>query len=98
MSTERENLMMTRKDGLKWYQSTLDETPNVYRGFCQECGSSLFWDARGKKTISVAAGALDPPTHLKTTRHVWVDQKGDYYEITDDFPQHEGKFDRVDGE
>jgi hypothetical protein len=69
----------------------------VYRGFCRECGSSLFWDPRGKKNISIAAGALDLPTHLKTTRHVWVSQKGDYYEITDNLPQHEEKFARADG-
>ncbi len=97
-STQRENLVMTCEDGLKWYRSTQDETSNVHRGFCKECGSSLFWDPRGKKNISIAAGALDPPTHLKTTRHVWVDQKGDYYEITDALPQHKEKFARADGE
>ncbi len=97
-STDRENLIMTQESGLKWYRSTLDETPNVYRGFCHECGSSLFWDPREKKNISIAAGALDPPTHLKSTRHVWVGQKGDYYEIIDSLPRHEEKFARADGE
>lgn len=97
-STDRVNLNMTQEKGLKWYQSTQDETPNVYRGFCRECGSSLFWDPRGKKNISIAAGALDSPTHLKTTCHVWISQKGDYYEITDNLQQHEEKFARADGE
>jgi len=97
-STKRGNLVMTREQGLKWYRSTQDETPNVYRGFCKECGSSLFWDPRGKRNISIAAGAIDPPTGLRTVRHAWVEQKGDYYEITDDLPQHEEKFARADGE
>ncbi|MGA7875804.1 MAG: GFA family protein [Desulfoferrobacter sp.] len=97
-ATKRENLVITHGDGLKWYRSTKDETPDVYRGFCKECGSSLFWDPRGMKNISIAAGALDPPTGLKTTRHVWVDQKGDYYEISDDLPRHNGRFARPDGE
>jgi hypothetical protein len=97
-ATRRENLVMTCEDGLKWYRSIQDETPDVHRGFCKECGSSLFWDPRGKKNISIAAGALDPPTRLQTTRHVWVDQKGDYYEITDALPQHKEKFARADGE
>jgi hypothetical protein len=94
MATHKGNLVMTRTDGLKWYRSISDETPNVYRGFCQECGSSLFWDSRSKTNISIAAGSLDPPTHLNTVRHVWVSQKGDYYTITDDFPQHDEGFDR----
>lgn len=97
-STRRENLVITREDGLKWYRSPLDETPNVHRGFCKKCGSSLFWDPRGRSNIAIAAGALDSPTHLKTAGHVWVDQKGDYYEITDDLPQHEGKFTRPEEE
>jgi hypothetical protein len=98
IATHRENLIMTSTEGLKWYRSVLDETPNVYRGFCQECGSSLFWDPRNKMNISIAAGSLDPPTRLNTVRHVWVSQKGDYYTITDDFPQHEEGFDRENEE
>ncbi len=97
-STQRENLIMIRDEGLKWYRSIHDETPNVHRGFCKACGSSLFWDPKEKKNISIAAGVLDAPTNLKTSRHVWVDQKGDYYKITDDLPQNAGKFERANGE
>ena len=75
--------------GLKWFRSTTDETPNVYRGFCAECGASLFWHPRSQKTISVAAGSLDEPTGLKTIGHVWTDQIGDYYEIVDEHPRFE---------
>ena len=97
-ATERENLVITKEDALKWYRSVKDETPNVYRGFCQECGSSLFWDPRGKTHISIAAGSLDPPTNLKTICHVWVAQAGDYYEIKDGLAQHEGRWARAKGE
>jgi hypothetical protein len=89
-SVRREHLMLTRQDGLKWYRSETDETPNVHRGFCRECGSSLFWDPRGRGTnIAVAAGSLDDSTGLKTLGHVWVSQKADYYAITDGLPQFE---------
>jgi hypothetical protein len=93
-ATHRDNLIMTRNDGLKWYQSILDETPNVYRGFCKECGSSLFWDPRESDNISITAGSIDEPTNLKTTDHVWVSQKADYYKIDDDLPQHKERYDR----
>ncbi len=91
-ATNRDNLTITQSDGLKWYRSTMDETPNVYRGFCRECGSSLFWDPRGRMNISIAAGSIDIPTNLDTTRHVWVSQKADYYTIIDELPQHEERF------
>jgi hypothetical protein len=95
-ATDRENLVLVQSDTIKWFRSTTDETPNVHRGFCGECGSSLFWDPRGKPRISIAAGALDAPTKLKTSGHVWVSQKGDYYDISDDLIQHNERFPRAD--
>ncbi|MGD9124317.1 MAG: GFA family protein [Desulfarculaceae bacterium] len=92
---KREDLIMLEDRGLKWYRSTQDETPNVHRGFCSECGSSLFWDPRGKPAISIAAGSLDQPTGLVTERHVWVSQAGDYYQISDGLPQHSERYARI---
>jgi len=87
-AVKREHLVFVRDDGLKWYRSVTDETPNVHRGFCGECGSSLFWDARGAgEIICIAAGSLDLPTGLRTLGHVWISQAGDYYEITDGLPR-----------
>lgn len=95
-ATDRENLILVQSDTLKWFRSTTDETPNVHRGFCGNCGSSLFWDPRDKPNISIAAGTLDPPTGLRTTGHVWISQKGDYYAITDGLIQHDKRFARAD--
>ena len=88
-SVKKTQLNLVEKRGLKWYRSVLDETPDVYRGFCGECGASMFWDPRGKDTIAVAAGTLDSPTGLSTIGHVWVSQAGDYYEINDDLVKYE---------
>jgi len=60
------------------------------RGFCGECGSSLFWDAPGRPTVSIAAGTLDGPTGLRVAAHWYVSQAGDYYELAaDGLPHHE---------
>jgi len=72
-----------------WFKSITDETPNVHRGFCIECGSSLFWHPRDQEKIWVAAGSLDDPTNLQTIGHVWISQISDYYEINDDLPKYE---------
>ncbi len=66
--------------GLRWYRSS----PEARRGFCSECGASLFFDRLSSDGIAIAAGTLDPPTGLKTARHVFVADAGDYYSIDDD--------------
>jgi len=82
---QRSDFLLTEERGLKWYRSS----DYARRGFCGECGSALFWDDRGDE-VSINAGSLNAPTGLKTTKHIFVDDKGDYYEITDDLPKFAG--------
>ena len=70
-------------DALTWYPSS----PGVKRGFCARCGSSLFWVSEDFGA-ALLAGSIDPPTNLSLASHIFVANKGDYYEITDDLPQH----------
>lgn len=72
--------------GLRWYRSS----GTAERGFCAECGSSLFWRRVGAGAWSIAAGALAEPTGLETVMHIYVDDKPDYYQITDGLPQKPG--------
>lgn len=63
------------EESLRWYPSS----DHARRGFCAICGSSLFWEPKGEGRISVAAGALEPPTGLRIGE-VWErDSAGDYY-------------------
>ncbi len=78
-------LEMTEDRGLKWYRAS----NTARRGFCGTCGSTLFWQADGADQIAIAAGSLDGDTGLAITAHVFVADKGDYYEIADGLPQHE---------
>ena len=68
---------------LVWYQSS----PNVQRGFCGTCGCFLFWNPEDEDKISVSMGALDAPTGVKIGRHIFVADKGDYYDLADGLPQ-----------
>lgn len=79
----RDKLTFTRDDGLRWYRSS----GYARRGFCSECGSSLFWDMEKAGGISVACGALEAPTGLRQSKHIFVASKGDYYDIADGLPQ-----------
>jgi hypothetical protein len=66
-------------DKVTWFHSS----PKVRRGFCSVCGASLFWDPIERDVIALAMGAFDGPTDTKLRIHVFVSEKGDYYEITD---------------
>jgi hypothetical protein len=87
-----ENVKITKKGSLKWFKSQTDETVNVRRGFCTECGSSLFWHPKDQPSISIAAGSLESPTNLKTVGHIWCSQISDFYTINDDLPQFEKRW------
>ncbi|NMO15682.1 GFA family protein [Pyxidicoccus fallax] len=73
---------------LTWFRSS----EKVRRGFCSTCGSFLFWDPlqSEKDIIAIAMGAFDKPTDTRLAKHLFVAHKGDYYEITDDLPRHQG--------
>ena len=71
---------------LRWW----DATEHARRGFCDTCGSLLFWRRRGSEYISVFTGSLDGDTGLKLISHIYTGEKGDYYEITDGLPQFPG--------
>jgi hypothetical protein len=70
-------------DRVRWYQSS----EKVRRGFCATCGSSLFWDPLHRDFIGVAMGAFDTPTATHLRIHIFVADKGDYYDIADGLPQ-----------
>jgi hypothetical protein len=72
----REDLTLTEDRGLRWYADDDRE-----RGFCCECGGSLFWRAPGRAVVSVAAGTLDAPTGLRTVGQIFVASAGDYYAL-----------------
>lgn len=70
-------LRLVRREGLRWYRSS----GTAKRGFCNRCGSSLFWEMDGEGKISVASGALEMPTGTVTKKHIHVADKGDYYDL-----------------
>jgi hypothetical protein len=74
------HLRLVTDTGLRWVDSP-ESAVHARRGFCGECGSSLFWDAPDRDTISIAAGTLDSPTGLETFKQIYTEDAGDYYEI-----------------
>lgn len=84
----RTALTIRGNEHLKWFHSS----DKARRGFCDNCGTSLFFDPLDKQKhdwIGILMGAFDSPTKTKLAFHIFVAEKGDYYEITDGLPQNE---------
>jgi hypothetical protein len=68
---------------LAWFAATGEAA----RGFCRDCGAHLFWRRTGSERVSIWMGCLDEPTGIRLADHIFVAEKGDYYEIADGLPQ-----------
>jgi hypothetical protein len=79
-AVDRAGFALTEQRGLKWYSLSAV----VKRGFCAECGSSLFWDEQGDSRMAMCPGTLDAPTGLVSKAHIFLGSKGDYYSVPDD--------------
>jgi len=70
---------------LKWYQaSDVGE-----RGFCENCGSTIFWRSLSCTSgdWAVSAGSLPDSAVAGIFEHIWVDDKAPYYEFADKSPR-----------
>lgn len=77
---------LTGETYIKFYESS----PGEWKGFCSECGSSLFtkFDAY-PEVLGFPLGTLDTDPQVKATRHIFVGSKAPWFDITDDLPQHQ---------
>ena len=77
MDVSSSSIKINGSENLTWYQSS----EKARRGFCSTCGSPLFFEPTQRDWIGLSLGAFDGPTNVKTERHIFVGNKGDYYEI-----------------
>ena len=84
----REHFKLVRQDSLQWFSAV----PGHRRGFCNVCGSSLFFEETGGPRVSIAAGSLDTPQGLTIAAQIFTAEAGDYYALDPHVPSSpEGK-------
>lgn len=76
---------VTEGRGLRWFRSS----PVAQRGFCGECGATLFWLPEADAVfdwgtpedhaISFSPGALETPPALRVAAQLYPEDAGDYY-------------------
>ena len=74
-----EHLEIETSETLAWYEPAV----GVFYGFCNRCGSSLFFKTAENEgeNISIMAGTLDQPTGLVTQSDWWTSEVADYHSI-----------------
>ena len=74
-------------DQLNWF----DSSPGAQRGFCQTCGSSLFFRSeRWKGELHIALGCLDGSIDRLPQANVFFDEHVDWMPIDETLKQVEG--------
>jgi hypothetical protein len=74
------------ESSLKWY----DSSEWGQRGFCEYCGSNLFWATKDRSMMVPFAGSLDDDTGLKFTSEIFIDDKPEFYEFANKTVQKTG--------
>lgn len=82
-SAKDTDIVIEGRETITWYGAS----DVASRGFCGTCGSLLFWKHNRLDSISIMAGSFDQPSDLVGQSHIFVGDKGDYYEIADGLPQ-----------
>ena len=75
-----ERLTIIDDSGLRWFRTS----NRAQRGFCHLCGSTLFWKPDSGDRISIYAGTIDGEHGLRLTSHIYLDEKGSYYDVPDE--------------
>ena len=75
-----DELEFTEERGLRWIDSP-DSEHDARRGFCAECGSSLFWQVPGSRDGEHCGRLSRRPDGHPHDQQIWAESAGDYYEL-----------------
>jgi len=78
-----EGITISTNKALTWY----DSSEWARRGFCNNCGTSLFYNLKGSDFYSVSSGCLDMPTTLTLGKEYFIDKKPDFYSFEGERPR-----------
>lgn len=60
------------------------------RGFCSDCGSSLFYHMKEPSVYMMNLGAFDDPDQFTVTGEIYIDEKPAGYDFAGDHPRQTG--------
>ena len=79
---------LSGRELIRAYEAPLLESPPAYRVcFCTICGSCVPDPEDNSEFFEIAAGLLDDDPHLQPYKHIFVEMKAPWFEISDGLPQ-----------
>ena len=74
-----------RMDGpIGWFHSSAE----LRRGFCTQCGTTLFSERAAANVIGLTLGSLDEPDRYPPSEHIWTSSQQGWLHFADDLPHH----------
>jgi len=70
--------------------ATVNSSPDLKRGFCAACGTTMFSRRDSRGIIGVTSGSLDDPSQFNPDMHFWTASKQPWVRLDDGLPQYEG--------
>jgi hypothetical protein len=80
--------LLAGRELIKSYEAPLLESPPAYRVcFCTVCGSCVPDPEGDSEWFEIAAGLLDDDPRIRPDKHIFVELKAEWFQITDRLPQ-----------
>jgi hypothetical protein len=83
LAARADNVSFNGEQHIKRYVSS----PWAERGFCGECGSSLFYCLKESDTYIIATGAFDDVEQFDMAGEIYIDEKPGGYNFAGDHPR-----------
>ncbi|MBN9217801.1 MAG: GFA family protein [Mesorhizobium sp.] len=69
--------------------ASVNTSPDLKRGFCPNCGTTMFSRRDSAGIIGVTTGSLDDPSLFRPQMHIFTASKQAWVQIDDGLPQYE---------
>ncbi|MFC7738468.1 GFA family protein [Roseomonas sp. GCM10028921] len=63
-------------------------SPALERGFCRNCGTTVFSARQGAGLMGLTAGSLDDPGQFRPDMHFWTSSRQPWLRFSDGLPQY----------
>jgi hypothetical protein len=89
LGVKREDIQLVQGyELIRTFEAPIREAPPAYRTyFCGRCGSPVPNPFNDSPWLEVPAGLLDDDPQIRPDRHIFVDFKSPWFDISDDLPQ-----------
>ena len=67
---------------------TFNSSPEVKRGFCPSCGTTVFSAREALGLIGLTSASLDDPSVFQPTMHIWTSSRQPWLKLDDGLPQY----------